>query len=114
MRRKDNRKKLLIVIVVIATIAIACSGVVILKSVRHHNTGPVYTYIDYYDGTTKAINYYIDDEGHAYNYTGKEKAYILLSPDILERNKAGEVTVDIRDLIESKADSTQPNESVSN
>lgn len=115
MREEENKKKkLLIFFAIIAAIVIACSGIVILKSVRNHNTGPLYTYIDYNDGTTKAIDYYIDDEGHAYNYSGKEKVYVLLSPDIIERNKAGEVTVDSRDLANTKAGSTEPSESVSN
>lgn len=115
MQRK-TKKRILIIIAVIAAIVLVCAGAVIIKAVLNNNSnkGQMYTYIDYNEGTTKAVNYYIDEEGHAYNYVGKEKVYVLISPDIIERNKAGELTVDLRDLIESKANSTQPSESVSN
>lgn len=61
----------------------------------------MYTYIDYYDGTTREINYYIDDNGYAYNYDnegGIHKRYeVMIPPSVIEKNKAGELTHDYRD-----------------
>lgn len=113
--QREKKKKLLIILAVIAAIAVV-AGVLIFKSVHQRDDGQMYTYIDYNEGTTKEINYYIDDEDHAYNYVGKEKVYVLVSPDIVERNKAGELTVDSRDntIADSTAPSTEPGESVSN
>lgn len=114
MREEENKKKkLLIIIAIIATIVIAVVGVVLIKTVRQRNVGQMYTYIDYYEGTTEEINYYIDEENHAYYYRKRQKIYVLLSPNILEKNKAGELTVDSRDIY-TLADNTEPSESVSN
>lgn len=109
--QKETKKKLLVILAVVAVIVIIVAGVLIFKSERQRNDGQKYTYIDYNEGTTNEIHYYIDDEGHAYNYVGKEKAYVLISPDIVERNKAGELTVDRRN--NAASDSTAPSEPVS-
>lgn len=105
--QREKKKKLIIIFAVIAAIAVIVAGVLIFKFVRQRDDGQMYTYIDYNEGTTKEINYYIDDEDNAYNYVGKEKAYVLVSPDIVERNKAGELTVDSRN-ISADAGSTVP------
>ncbi len=109
--QREKKKKLLVILAVVAAIVIIIAGVLVFKSARQRNDGQMYTYIDYFEGTTKEIHYYIDDEDHAYNYVGKEKAYVLISPDIVERNKAGELTVDRRD--NTMADSTALSEPVS-
>ncbi len=113
--QREKKKKLLIILAVIAAIAVIVAGVLISKFGSQRNVGQRYTYIDYNEGTTKEINYYIDDEDHAYYYNGKEKVYVLVSPDVVERNKAGELTVDSKDntMADSTAPSTETGKSVS-
>lgn len=105
MRREDKRKKLPIILAVIVAIIIVCVGTVLFKTVLHHDDGQMYKFINYFEGTTKEYNYYIDDENHAYYRNGSEKIDILLPEYVLEKNKAGELIVDHRDRVSTEPSS---------
>lgn len=95
--QRETKKKLLMIIAGAVIIAAVCIGGVLLKISVRHKDGQMYTYIDYNEGTTKEINYYIDEENHAYRRNGRETVYVLLSDEIIKRNLAGELVVDRRE-----------------
>lgn len=103
--KKLNKKKV-IVICVVAVIAILACAEAIRFSIRVHKDGQQYLYIDYYDGTTRELYYYIDEEeGNAYyweDYGRRKKGYVLVGDHILEKNKAGQLVYDYREELSSK------------
>lgn len=90
-----ERKKEIIAVAGIFAAAVAVILALFFTN-RLKKDGQVYTYIDYYEGTTKEIKYYIDGQNRAYNYDDGllHKRYEVMVPEnIVEKNKNGEMLV---------------------